>query len=136
MFYGNTASPSSNLLPRRRWLPPRYIAIKVNASNYASKEDSENELQITQHISQAHPTHEGRYFVRTLLDSFDLLGSHGNHTCMVFDALGEPLWMPKERFRWGVLPPDVLKPITRMVTKGLHYLHTQSHIIHTGRFSY
>ncbi|CAG8412498.1 unnamed protein product [Penicillium salamii] len=44
------------------------------------------ELRITERITQAH-THEGRYFVRTLLDSFDLPGPHGKHVCMVFDPL-------------------------------------------------
>lgn len=53
---------------------------------------------------------------------------------MVFDPLYEPLWMLKERFCGGILPPDVLRPIIRMVMDGLRYLHTQSHIIHTGQF--
>lgn len=53
---------------------------------------------------------------------------------MVFEPLGEPLWMLKNRFRGAVLPPDVLRTIIRMVISGLHYLHTQASIIHTGRF--
>ncbi|KAI3092197.1 hypothetical protein CBS147333_10251 [Penicillium roqueforti] len=114
-----------------RWLPPRYVAIKVNANNYTSKECAEKELRITERITQANVADEGRYFVRTLLDSFDLPGPHGNHICMVFDPLYEPLWMLKERFHGSVLPPDVLRTIIRMVIMGLHYLHTQSHIIHT-----
>ncbi|KAJ5087687.1 kinase domain protein [Penicillium angulare] len=114
-----------------RWLPPRYVAIKVNANNYKTKEGATKELRVTQRITQANSADEGRYFVRTLLDSFDLPGPHGNHICMVFDPLYEPLWMLKERFQGSVLPPDVLKTIIRMVMMGLHYLHTQSHIIHT-----
>lgn len=53
---------------------------------------------------------------------------------MVFDPLYEPLWMLKERFHGNVLPPNVLRTIIRMVIMGLDYLHTQSHIIHTGLF--
>lgn len=60
--------PHSNVL-RWRWLHARYVAIKVNANNYMSKENAEQELRITQRITGANPDHEGRYFVRTLLDS-------------------------------------------------------------------
>ncbi|KAJ5591710.1 kinase domain protein [Penicillium hispanicum] len=118
-------------LQQWRWLPPRFVAIKVNANNYASTECTEKELRITEHISRVNTNHEGRYFIRTLLDSFDLEGPHGKHSCMVFDVLYEPLWMLQKRFIGGVLPLDVLKPITQMVIMGLDYLHTQSHIIHT-----
>lgn len=120
-------------LLRWRCLPPRYVAIKVNANNYKSKENAQKELWITQSINWTSSTDEGRYFVRTLLDSFELSGPHGNHICMVFDLLYEPLWMLKERFQGSVLPPDVLRAIIQMVIMGLHYLHIQCHVIHTGR---
>ncbi|KAJ5362387.1 kinase domain protein [Penicillium brevicompactum] len=102
-----------------RCLPPRYVAIKVNANNYTSKENAQKELRITQSITRTSSTDEGRYFVRTLLDSFELSGPHGNHICM--------------RFQGSVLPPDVLRAVIRMVMMGLHYLHTQCHVIHTGQ---
>lgn len=54
---------------------------------------------------------------------------------MVFEPLGEPLWMLKNRFQGAALPPDVLRTVMRMVLSGLRYLHTQAHIIHTGRFN-
>ncbi|KAJ5775544.1 kinase domain protein [Penicillium nucicola] len=114
-----------------RWLPPRYVAIKVNANNYLSDECARKELRITERITQANPANEGRYFVRTLLDSFELSGPDGNHICMVFDPLYEPLWMLKRRFQGDTLPPDILKTIVQLVTMGLHYLHTEAHIIHT-----
>ncbi|KAJ5545174.1 kinase domain protein [Penicillium sp. DV-2018c] len=114
-----------------RWLRPRYVAIKVNANNYMSKESAQKELRITQRITQTKSADEGQYFVRTLLDSFDLPGPHGNHICMVFEPLYQPLWMLKERFQGGVLPPDVLRMVIRMIIMGLHYLHTQCHVIHT-----
>lgn len=97
-----------------------------------SKECAQKELRITQRITQANTADEGRYFVRTLLDSFDLPGPHGNHICLVFDPLYEPLWMLKQRFQGGVLPSNVVRAVIRMVVIGLHYLHTQCHVIHTG----
>ncbi|KZF26857.1 kinase domain protein [Xylona heveae TC161] len=114
-----------------RWLPGRYVAVKVNANNYASREAAETELRLTEHITKANPHHVGRLFVRTLLDSFDLHGPCGTHVCMVFDPLREPLWMLKRRFQGRVLPADVLRPVSKLVIEGLNYLHSQCRIIHT-----
>jgi serine/threonine-protein kinase SRPK3 len=87
-----------------------------------------------QSITRVKSADHGRYFVRTLLDSFDLSGPDGNHICMVFDPLYQPLWMLKERFEGNVLPFEVLRSIMWLVVKGIRYLHTQCHIIHTGQF--
>lgn len=121
-----------SLCHRWRWLPPRYVAIKVNANNYASQESAEKELRITDHITKANPQHPGRNFVATLLDSFRVESPGGTHICMVFDALCEPLWMLKRRFEGNTIPLDVLKPVSKLILEGLRYLHTECHVIHTG----
>lgn len=117
---------------QRRWLPPRYVAIKVNANNYVSQESAEKELRITEHITKANPKHPGRNFVATLLDSCRVESLGGTHICMVFDALCEPLWMLKRRFKGNTIPLEVLKPVSKLVLEGLVYLHTECHVIHTG----
>ncbi|KAJ5232547.1 protein kinase [Penicillium chermesinum] len=114
-----------------RWLPPQYVAIKVNANNYASQESAEKELHITEHITKANPQHPGRNFVAVLLDSFRVASPSGTHICMVFDALCEPLWMLKHRFEGEKIPLDVLKPVSKLILEGLRYLHTECHVIHT-----
>ncbi|KAJ9318186.1 hypothetical protein DTO271D3_1443 [Paecilomyces variotii] len=114
-----------------RWLPPRYVAIKVKDSNYASQESVEKELRITEHITKANLQHRGRNFVATLLDSFRVASSGGTHICMVFDALCEPLWMLKRRFEGDTIPLDVLKPVSKLILEGLRYLHSECHVIHT-----
>ncbi|KAJ8183888.1 hypothetical protein LV157_005836 [Aspergillus fumigatus] len=114
-----------------RWLPPRYVTIKVNAHNYASQESAEKELRITEHITKANPQHPGRNFVATLLDSCRVASPSGTHICMVFDALCEPLWMLKHRFEGNTIPLDVLKPVSKLILEGLRYLHTECHVIHT-----
>ncbi|KAK9237118.1 kinase-like domain-containing protein [Lipomyces kononenkoae] len=118
-------------LHQSRWLPMRYVAVKVNTNNYASKEAAETELRITRHITEANPQHIGHNFVCTLLDSFDLHRPCGTHVCMVFDPLREPLWMSKQRFQGNVLPLDVVRGVSKMILEGHHYLHSQCHIIHT-----
>ncbi|PIG83884.1 protein kinase domain protein [Aspergillus arachidicola] len=90
-----------------RWLPPRYVAIKVNANNYASQECAEKELRITEHITKANPQHLGRNFVANLLDSFRITGP-GN-----------------------TIPLGVFKPVSKLILEGLRYLHKECHVIHT-----
>ncbi|KAE8349939.1 kinase domain protein [Aspergillus coremiiformis] len=114
-----------------RWRPTRYVAVKIKANNYATTEDAERDLRLTEHISRANPGHLGHNFVSTLLDSFNLSGPDGTHVCMVFRPLCEPLWMLQRRFQGNVLPLDVVKPVTKMILEGLRYLHVQCHIIHT-----
>ncbi|PWY75347.1 kinase domain protein [Aspergillus sclerotioniger CBS 115572] len=118
-------------LQQWRWRQPRYVAVKIKANNYATTEDAEKDLRITEHISRLNPKHVGWNFISALLDSFILSGPHGTHVCMVFDPLCEPLWMLKQRFRGDVLPLDVLKPVARMLLEGLCYLHSQCRVVHT-----
>lgn len=47
--------------------------------------------------------------MRTLLDSFNLKGLSGNHPCLVFEPLREPLGMLKTRFVGDIIPLEVLK---------------------------
>lgn len=108
------------------------MAIKIQANNYAARECARTELEISSHITGANPQHAGRHLVRNLLDSFYLSGPGGEHVCLVFDPLCEPLWMFKRRFQGNVLPLDVLRPVSKMMLEGLCYLHTQCRIIHTG----
>lgn len=108
------------------------MAIKVKANNYASQESAEKELRITEHITKANHQHIGRNFVATLVDTFRISSRSGAHSCMVFDALCEPLWMLKHRFEGNKIPLDVLKPVSKFILEGLRYLHTECHVIHTG----
>ncbi|PYH34417.1 putative protein kinase [Aspergillus neoniger CBS 115656] len=114
-----------------RWCSARYVAVKIKANNYATKEDAEREFRITENITRANPRHVGRNFVSTLLDSFNLPSPHGTHVCMVFDPLCEPLWMLRRRFQGDVLPLDVLKPVAKLILEGLGYLHSECQVVHT-----
>ncbi|RAK88360.1 kinase-like protein [Aspergillus costaricaensis CBS 115574] len=115
-----------------RWCSARYVAVKIKANNYATKEDAERELRITENITRANPRHVGRNFVSTLLDSFNLPTPHGTHVCMVFDPLCEPLWMLRRRFQGDVLPLNLLRPVAKLILEGLGYLHSECQVVHTG----
>ena len=117
------------------WSAGHYVAVKVNALDRATMKASEGELYITQLISKANQRHEGRHFVRTLLDHFTLNGPYENYICLVFEPLREPLWLLNERFEENVIPSNILKIMVEMLLHGLDYLHTECHIIHTGKHS-
>ena len=116
-----------------RWSNDRYVAIKINAVDRPSKKTAENEIRISQLVSKANMQYTGRHFVRTLVDSFALIGKYGEHMCLVFEPLREPLWLVKDRFEENVIPSEILKIMAQMLLQGLDYLHTECHVIHTGR---
>jgi serine/threonine-protein kinase SRPK3 len=58
-----------------------------------------------------------------LLDSFDHLGPHGRHVCMVFEVLGDNLLALIKLFDYKGVPLPVVRALTRQMLVGLDYLH-------------
>lgn len=118
-----------------RWSQEKYVAVKVNALNQPSRRVSaENELEIMRYVSLVNPQHKGWHFVRKLSDSFTLESASGTHTCLVLEALREPLWLYSKRYVGGVIPPEILKILVQMMLHALDYLHSECRVIHTGWF--
>jgi serine/threonine-protein kinase SRPK3 len=59
-----------------------------------------------------------------LLDTFEHLGPHGRHVCMVFEVLGDNLLALIKHYRYQGIPTDIVRNIARQVLIGLDYLHT------------
>ncbi|CVL11855.1 related to dis1-suppressing protein kinase dsk1 [Fusarium proliferatum] len=118
-------------LNRWRWSPEKYVAVKVNATNQRSRRSKGNELDIMRHISQVNPKHKGWHFIRKLSDSFELQGTLETHSCLVLEALREPLWLYQTRYIGSVIPPDILKILVQMILHALDYLHSECRIVHT-----
>ena len=55
------------------------------------------------------------------------------HICLVFEPLREPIWLLNERFEGNTIPSEILKIMVQMLLHGLDYLHTECHIVHTGK---
>ena len=91
-----------------------------------------SELALSKHIAAADPTHEGLRYVRTVLDSFETQTPSGVHLCLVYVPMRETLSTFQRRLKNGCLPGNLLKPLLKFLLTGLDYLHTQSHVIHTG----
>ena len=118
---------------RQKWRSNRYVAVKVNTCDFIDASAANHELNISRRIAQANPSHGGLSYVRTNVDSFSISGPHGNHICLGYEAMREPLWLFERRCKNGRLTLDLLKGYLRLLLRGLDYLHSECHIVHTGR---
>jgi len=69
-----------------------------------------------------------------MLDNFEVTGLEGVHLCLVYEPMREPLWLFQRRWENRKLPPALLKVYVRFILRGLDYLHSECHIIHTGAY--
>ena len=88
---------------------------------------------MSQHIAKMQSKHEGSSYVRLIQESFTIPGPYGEHLGMVFEPLREPLWLLGRHLGSVGLPPTILKAFLKLVLQGLDFLHSECHIIHTGK---
>jgi serine/threonine-protein kinase SRPK3 len=88
---------------------------------------------MSQHIAKIQSKHEGRRYVRLIQDSITIPGPFGEHFAMVFEPLRQPLWLLGRHLGTVGLPPTILKAFQKVVLQGLDFLHSECHIVHTGK---
>lgn len=106
-----------------------YVALKVYTNNPAK---TQRELPVYQHINNLGTQHGGLFYMRAFLDSFQVTGPDGKHTCLVLEALGMNMeelrdLVPNRRFE-----PDLVRQSLREILRALHFLHHEAHVVHTG----
>ncbi|PYH35152.1 kinase domain protein [Aspergillus neoniger CBS 115656] len=116
---------------RWAWQSTRYVTLKITNSGAEERKAAEDELQVSHHISGLRSEHEGRGYVRLVQDSFQIQGILGDHLCLVFEPLREPLWLLGRHLGSHGVPPQVLKAFLRVLLCGLDFLHSECHVIHT-----
>lgn len=109
----------------------KHVALKVVRSAAHYTETAIDEIKLLNRVNQANPSHPGRRYVVSLLDSFEHKGPNGIHVCMVFEVLGENLLGLIKRWNHRGIPMPLVKQITKQVLLGLDYLHRECGIIHT-----
>lgn len=79
--------------------------------NIANKNASSasHEREVEEHISTADPSHRGYSLIRTLLDSFEIKGPEGSHSCLVYPPMREPLSIYQWRFEDRKMPLPLIK---------------------------
>lgn len=66
-----------------------------------------------------------------MLDTFKLKSKFGEHLCIVYDVLREPLDECQQKFAQGVFGSDKLRKLLPALLSGLDYLHSECHVVHT-----
>lgn len=105
-----------------------YVALKV----YINRSKVHRELPIYTHINSLTSTHPGRQYIRALLDSFEISGPDGEHTCLVHEALGMNMDELRDLVDENAFEPNFIRQTLRDLLRALHFLRGEAHIIHTG----
>lgn len=110
---------------------PGYVALKIYVTGYTQ---SNNEVMIYEHINavSAKTDHVGSKDTRKFLSSFELKGPHGNHTCIVQQALGITMDHLLSYFPDRTMTLEAAKPFLRKLLIGLAFLHDEAGVVHTG----
>ncbi|KAK0385359.1 hypothetical protein NLU13_7835 [Sarocladium strictum] len=106
---------------------PRYVSIKIAALDT----DASREIGNSKLISEADRSHDGMPYLRLPLETFQLSGPHGTHSCLVYEPLRETLSDLQSRFPGGRLPLKMFKLYIFCLLQALDYLHSSCHLIHT-----
>lgn len=114
------------------WQSTRYVTLKITNSGDGAKKAAEDELEISKYISGLGSEHEGFGYIRLVKESFRVRGSSGDHICLVFEPLREPIWLLGRHLGSVGVPPMVLKAFLKILLQGLDFLHSECHVIHTG----
>lgn len=111
----------------------RYVAIKIGICANGSISNLQRELNLSKRIATTNPSHPGAGYIRSTVGDFQLRGSQGIHTCLVYRPLRETLCTFRDRFINCRFPPKILKLYVILLLQALNYLHTECHLIHTGK---
>ncbi|KFY31260.1 hypothetical protein V493_01268 [Pseudogymnoascus sp. VKM F-4281 (FW-2241)] len=105
----------------------RYVAIKI----FTSGNQATDEIAIYKHISQGDKSRIGYRYVRTALDSFQLMYGDGKHPCLVHEPLWDSITALLERRNQDRVSENLLRVVAQRLLLALDYLHTDRKLIHT-----
>ncbi|TKA47002.1 hypothetical protein B0A49_13088 [Cryomyces minteri] len=119
---------SSTVWLARDLILHRHVTLKV----FTRDHQNDGEIEMYEHLMKGNPSHPGKRFVRTFLDSFTIPRAGGSHHCLVHT----PLWGSlrdmiarnpyRDRFN-----EELLRETLYRLFQALDYLHTDRKIIHT-----
>ena len=113
----------------------KYAALKIYAHDLVAEGEIDNETAIYKRIStEGNPDHPGKMYVRTIQDSFFVTSRAGNpHQCLVHEVLSNDILSLRYTRLDRTLPEAMVKQILIHLLLALDFLHSECHIIHTGR---
>jgi serine/threonine-protein kinase SRPK3 len=109
------------------------VALKIlRADSTNGIPNQPNEADLLRHIAEVDPSHPGYQHVVKALDNFTTVGPNGEHSCIVFESLGESALNLQKRSENGCLSVDLVRCIARQTLLGLDYIHRSCRLVHTG----
>mmetsp|Transcript_2810 Transcript_2810/g.4075 ORF Transcript_2810/g.4075 Transcript_2810/m.4075 type:complete len:524 (+) Transcript_2810:64-1635(+) len=115
--------------------PRKVLALKIlkSAPNYL--EAAYEEVDILKKIAKQPHNSLGKRYVVQLVDSFEMMGPHGTHVCIVMETMGKSLLSlihrSESRSETGGIPVDIVKRIVFQIALSLHFLHDTCNLVHT-----
>jgi serine/threonine protein kinase len=70
-----------------------------------------------------------------IVESSEIAGPYGMHTCLVFEPMRETLSLFQSRLKQKRFPLELLKMYLVCLLNGLDYLHSECHVIHAGELA-
>jgi len=109
----------------------RFVALKIIKANERYSASAKDEIKILKACMKADDSHFNKRHVIEFIDKFKIKSINGEHTCMVFEALGCNLLTLIADTNYKGLPLDKVRIIIKQILQGLSYLHDSCSIIHT-----
>jgi hypothetical protein len=75
--------------------------------------------------------HIGKRLVRLVLDSFEIFGPHGKHTCLVYEPLGMSFTELQNLSPDNKMPENLLQKTVQLTLISLAFVHDND-VVHTG----
>ena len=123
---------------RGGWLRSiKYVAIKF-CNNDITDQDAAHESDINKHLALANPQNKAQALLGTAFSSFPINSSETRkHVALVFEPLREPLWLMRRRLgtddKTDTDSLGLMKAYIRIILEGLDYMHSDAHVVHTGK---
>ena len=105
------------------------VALKIFTNDHQNRE----EINVYKHLMSVQSKHPGRQYLRSALDTFTLQGPKGEHQCIVHMPMLENTQELLSRNPSHRFTEDLLKIFLQLLLSALDYLHTDAHLIHTGK---
>ncbi|EXJ79314.1 CMGC/SRPK protein kinase [Capronia epimyces CBS 606.96] len=109
---------------------PTYVTVKINV-NTLTNDFLSGRREIAERLQTANPNHPGYKHVRFMLDTFRIKSKHGEHLCIVYDVLREPIDLCMEKFPGRRFNSEKLRKLLPALLLGLDYMHSECRVVHT-----
>lgn len=88
-----------------------------------------NESEVLGHLKRVQTDHSGANFIRSVRDTFEVVGINGPHRCLIHDPLSLTLSDVRKLYG-GKLPEEMLKPFVNYLLVALDFFHTEARVVH------